>query len=190
MTTQFAHYKHFLIEAGTTWIQSQRDIYYGRGKPLSKSEIEVLKNFFNADILKAVRICPVSKIENPAFLNDLKQMGLPVSFNFSDSLGITFLETIVVATPKLHDFHWMSLLFHECIHVMQYTLLGLSGFVERYVEGLVSNDFIYNEISLEKDAYFIQNRFDENPDLPFSVLDVLSSRLQQRGWDEVKVHDI
>lgn len=77
--------------------------------------------------------------------------------------GVTFQDVIVHAEPLTR-----ALLFHELVHSVQYTHLGLHGFAEHYVRGLLSGGS-YQEIPLEKQAYELEARFDADPDERFSV---------------------
>ena len=50
---------------------------------------------------------------------------------------ITFIDTIVMASQRLQPRWeaWLLLLFHQCVHVCQYKLLGIETFIEQYVQG-------------------------------------------------------
>jgi hypothetical protein len=59
-------------------------------------------------------------------------------------------------------------LFHELVHVVQYTKLGLSAFAAKYVTGFL-NGGSYEAIPLEMNAYELDERFAEAPMNGFSV---------------------
>jgi hypothetical protein len=97
-------------------------------------------------------------------------MGRPIPLDFTAMWGITFIDTIVLATTKVgvNSERLISLLFHECVHICQYQQLGLHAFMERYVLGWAQNGFQYKKIPLEEHAYYLQNKF-ETTAQPFSV---------------------
>ena len=69
-------------------------------------------------------------------------------------------------------------LFHELVHAVQYELLGPEKFVELYLLGWINQGFNYAAIPLEMDTYELQNRFEADPDAPFSVKDEVSRSLE------------
>jgi hypothetical protein len=160
----------FFIDEGAQWIHRQRDKFRNDGRSLQSEERNRLSPYFAEDTLDAVRVAFVHAIENPDFYQQVQEMGQPIPLDFSAMWGITFVDTIVVATSKVDinpDF-WTPLLFHECVHVCQYHQLGLRSFVERYVSGWAERCFKYRNIPLEGHAYSLQYQF-ETDDHPFSV---------------------
>ncbi len=47
----------------------------------------------------------------------------------------------------------------------------------RYIRGWAENGYDYNAIPLERDAYQLQERYERNPDQPFSVSEEVAQRL-------------
>ena len=72
----------------------------------------------------------------------------------------------------------LALIFHECVHVAQYQILGVGEFIRRYVEGWAANGYEYASIPLEVDAYALQGRFETSPNAPFSVESDVAHRLK------------
>lgn len=62
-----------------------------------------------------------------------------------------------------------SLLFHELVHVVQYSLLGLDSFVEQYVLGWVQSGGTYEHIPLERLAFDLEGRYTSQAHVFFSV---------------------
>jgi hypothetical protein len=91
--------------------------------------------------------------------------------------GITFIDTILIARSKVTPAGWEPLLFHECVHVVQYALLGLDRFVDDYVSGWAMNGRQYERIPLEAEAYQLQAAFTNKPDVAFSVEAAVRRRL-------------
>jgi hypothetical protein len=134
--------------------------------------------FFPASLLDAVHIQPVPAIPNPTFYQQLIAAGLPIPLDFSQMWGITFVDTILIAEPKVSPASLEPLLFHECVHVVQYALLGVDRFMEQYVTGWAANGQQYDRIPLEVEAYQLESAFTKNPRTPFSVEAAVQKRLR------------
>lgn len=158
------------IQAGIQWVQEQRNKHRLVARQLHPEERQKLSPYFTPDTLNTVALSFVPIIENPTFYAQLQQIGQSIPLDFSIMLGITFFDTIVIATTKVDENsdRWLPLLFHECVHVCQYRHLGLQVFMEQYVMGWASNGFQYASIPLEAIAYLLQSRFESNSPV-FSV---------------------
>lgn len=168
----------YLIEQGEAWIREQRTLHRPDASPLNDRAATTLAPFFGPDILRDVRFKSVPVVENPGFYKDLEAAGRPIPIDFSDTHGITFEDTVLLSERYVSaDGPPMSLLFHELVHMVQYRLLGVGGFVERYVTGWAENGFEYMAIPLERDAYDLEERFTANPHTPFPVRAEISRRL-------------
>lgn len=168
----------YLIENGLAWVQEQRDRHRPDALALKPQERQVFEPFFEAEVLDEVRFKSVPRIENPGFYRLLAAMGRPLPLDFAASHGITFGDTVLLSERYLQsDASRLSLLFHEMVHVVQYGLLGMEGFLRVYVTGWAENGFEYRAIPLERDAYDLQDRFEENAAAPFSVHDEVARRL-------------
>ena len=168
----------FLIENGLAWAQEQRDRHRPDALALNLQERQVFEPFFEAELLDEVRFKSVPGIENPGFYRVLLAMGQPLPMDFAASHGITFGDTVLLSQRYLQsEASRLSLLFHEMVHVVQYRLLGMEGFLRFYVTGWAENGFEYRAIPLERDAYDLQHRFEENAAAAFSVRDEVVRRL-------------
>ena len=168
----------YLIEQGENWIREQRLLHRPDAQPLEPQAVAMLSPFFGPDILRDVRFKSVPVIENPGFYKELEAAGRPIPMDFSDTHGITFEDTVLLSDRYVSaDGPPMSLLFHELVHMVQYRLLGVGGFVHRYLTGWAENGFEYMAIPLERDAYDLEERFTANPHTPFLVRAEVSRRL-------------
>jgi hypothetical protein len=163
----------FLIRNGRKWIMDQREFHHPHSIPLGRTEIEILKMFYREATMGRTRIRHVPKIENPSFYADLARSGISIPLDFSQMAGITFVDTILLGDRYAHAQPRISLLFHEMVHVVQYSWLGVSEFTSQYVRGWAQNGFVYAEIPLERDAHELQERFDRAPQDPFSVEEIV-----------------
>jgi hypothetical protein len=122
----------------------------------------------------------VEQIPNPGFHKDLPAMGLQIPMDLGQMQGITFIDTVLLS--KRFQSSWVpSLYFHELVHVVQYSVLGSTKFMQRYIRGWAENGYQYGSIPLEKDAYELQARFEAQPSQPFSVQEVVAQRLLDRA---------
>jgi hypothetical protein len=149
------------------YISDSRNKYAAQAVPLTDAERAAMQPFFPAEILDRVRLSVLrgTRVPNPSMYSMAKLIGIRNLPDFSDMAAITFVDVIVSHEEFTHD-----LLFHELVHAVQYAQLGVKEFAARYVNGFVRGGS-YEEIPLEKNAYFLEGRFSANPDQPFSVAD-------------------
>jgi hypothetical protein len=166
----------FLIQNGKIWVVNQREGNRNIAAPLSQVEKEILLCHFRTETLDSVRVRRVPQINNPDFYAILEQTAQQMLLDFRQMAGITFVDTILVAEPKVSPQEWIPLLFHECVHICQYRLLGAELFVERYVNGWVLAGFDYYNIPLEQQAYQLQSQFEAAPGVSLNVENLVESR--------------
>lgn len=88
----------------------------------------------------------------------------------SHASAITFDDTIVVVRDPARTIDdWYPLLFHELVHVVQYSILGLDLFIDRYLGAFAAAGMDYDQNTFEREAYALQRRFQFAPSTPFSV---------------------
>ncbi len=167
----------FLKLNGKDWVVSQRDTYRLKAMNLRHEDNIVLENHFHARTLENVRICYVDQIENPHFYASFVKTGQPIPIDFRKMRGMTFIDTIVIAGPKVTPGEWLSLLFHECVHVCQFIILGVDEFINRYIDGWAGNGYDYASIPLEVDAYELQREYESSTLRPLSVESEIKRRL-------------
>jgi hypothetical protein len=171
----------YLIREGKTWVLSQQDRHRNAGSTLSRRELNALAPFFGVRMLDSIRVCWVDVIENPLFYEELLEMGKPIPIDFREMGGIAYVDTILLARARIGGSDYMSLLFHECVHVVQYQVLGVDAFVDQYVNGWAANGFAYEKVPLEQDACQLQALFEKTPTIPFRAEAEVRSMLQARG---------
>jgi hypothetical protein len=150
----------FIIPKAVEWGRSQQGLHRPRARALTANEQEKYLQFFTKDVVARARIKEISLLENPPFYNDLRSIGLTKLIDFTALAGITFIDTILIARKHLIDgIELGPLLFHELVHIVQYDILGVEAFFERYVGGWAENDFEYTRIPLEQDAYELEGMY-------------------------------
>ncbi|MBK6736077.1 MAG: hypothetical protein IPG61_18805 [bacterium] len=98
-------------------------------------------------------------------LPPVKELGLPEKFKLKGQslVGITYGARVYVTSRAGLD----SLLFHEMVHVIQWSELGAERFLLTYAFGLDRTDRNeYFDIPLENMAYSLQRDFDNCVALP------------------------
>lgn len=171
----------FFVENGRNWVLSRRNELRDEGEPLASGDRDEVAAFFDAVLLDAIRVVRVDRIENPPFYAELEKAGITIPLDFTETAAITFNDTIVVAEPKIPAAHRISLIFHECVHVVQYKVLGVERFMEEYVHGWARAGFSYGNIPLEQEAYRLQKEFDKRRGRFFSVEAAVRQRLEEQG---------
>lgn len=163
-------YLNYLIENGSKWIAEQRRLHRPSANELLASTKATLGLFFSPETLAAVRIKEVAQIENPGFYDDLRNAGREIPLDFNRMDGIAFVDTVLLSQShptSQQDF--LAMIFHECVHTVQYRVLGVDEFIRRYIQGWAMCGFDYYKIPLEKCAYELQARFEAASNMPFSV---------------------
>ena len=101
-----------------------------------------------------------------------KMMGIRNLPDFADMVAITFVD-VIVSHQEFTD----ALLFHELVHVAQYSQMDIKEFASRFVNGFIQGGS-YEEVPLEKMAHALEGRFTQNATQVFSVDD------EVRQWRE------
>jgi len=156
-----------LSKAVEDYILHNREKYFARGTPLTSQQLAPLEPFFPADDLQRVRTVFLegTRIQDPPFYSMARIMGIKNLPSFSDVAAVTFVDVIVS-----HEAFTPELLFHEMVHVVQYSQMSTTKFASFYVNGFIRGGS-YDEIPLEKNAYELESRFRANCQQTFSVAD-------------------
>jgi hypothetical protein len=170
----------FLAGAAAAWVTRQRERHRAAAAPLEPGSRSRLAAWFSPATLDLVRVRSVPRLDPPRAVAALRRAGLSPPLEFDRIWGITFVDTVVVVERASH-MEMDALLFHECVHAVQYRLLGARGFLDRYVRGWLDAGRRYRAIPLEADAYELAARFAAG-DGPFPVEPEVARRLAARGW--------
>lgn len=147
------------------YITTQRGKYTPRAIPLSAQQKDSIAGFFSPQPLDGARVLILSgeRVANPDFYPMLRSLGFDNLPDQSAMGAITFSDTVVSHGPFTD-----GLLFHELVHVEQYRQLGLPSFSGLYVRGFLKGGG-YDAIPLERNAYVLGERYEEDPARRFSV---------------------
>lgn len=159
----------FIKAKAASWIREQREIYRLTSIEIPY-EIQVnFKSYFSDETLEKARFSIVPHIKNPDFYSQLATMGMQISLiDFNSMAGITFIDTILIKDNIEPLATNSELFFHELVHVVQYSLLGVDLFADRYISGFIATGFSYYNIPLERKAYELTDYYKRH-EPPFSV---------------------
>ena len=147
------------VARGVAWIHRRRELHRPLGRPLPGAALEAFSPYFQPHLLEAIRVHRVPRIRPPWPVGVLDRLGR-APIDFGHVWGITYLDTIVLATSLVEERRETECLFHECVHAAQVRRLGPVGFVRRYVEEWAAAGWRYRGIGLERQAYALQRRFE------------------------------
>lgn len=165
-----------LADWAESWLLNLRQEYRSVSRMLSTEEISGLRGYLGPDLLAVIRVAEVERIPNPPFFPGLSQFGLPVPWDFSAEPGLSVVDTVMLSKSLIPEGRVLSVLFHECVHLQQFQVLGVSKFIGRYVHGLFENGFDYRKLPMEQQAHDLQFRFDAGLKV-FSVGDEVEQAL-------------
>ena len=159
-----------LIRDAKAWVKQQRRRHRRSACHVSDKDRRKLSVHFDAFALEAARFKRVSIIENPSFMETIKERGIRLPYDFSKNRGICFQDTVLTSeTYRPPQGKRLALLFHQLVHVVQYQVLGLDRYIEEYLEGWIHGGFEYHLIPLERQAYDLQAKFECKSQQLFSV---------------------
>lgn len=158
------------------YITSSRKKYAPQVLALTDAQRGTMQPFFSAAILDSARLCVLrgTRVSNPSMYPMAKMMGIRNLPDFADMAAITFVD-VIVSHQEFTD----ALLFHELVHVAQYSQMDLKEFAARFVNGFIQGGN-YQEIPMEKMAHELEVRFSQN------MTQVLSVDDEVRQWREAE----
>jgi len=167
----------YLVEISHPWLWEQRNLHLADSRQLSSDEKLLLRGYYDGRTVDTVRLATVDHISNPPFYAELKEAGNPV-LDIAGAAGIAFIDCIVIRRIFEQDpTSWISILFHELVHVVQFEILGSRRHLELYIRTWAENGYQYHGIQLEAQAHKLEARFNRH-EPPFSVREVVERELR------------
>jgi hypothetical protein len=144
------------MDAGTNeladYIIAERDRLALLGTPLGSTDKDALSPYFEPSLLNSVRVVIGESIREPGFAARFRAAGLSVpEFSLADAVT---LDRVIVAKQPLSRFT----LFHELVHVVQWRILGIDSFAQRYL--LEYRNHGYDSMPLERMAVKLARRYE------------------------------
>jgi len=161
---------------GVRWIREERDRQYPRASPLDAEDRRRFSGFFPERILDRARVRVVGRFENPDFFSVFDRLGEPYPIDLRRASGLALIDTILVIRRAAAGRNRGELLFHELVHLVQYDVLGLEGYMDRYVDSWAENGRSYRQIPHERQAFELATRFRRSADDRFSVESAVRAR--------------
>ena len=160
------------------YVTSSRKKYGPQSAPLTDAQRNAMQPFFSSAVLDSARLCVLSgtRVSNPPMYAMAKMMGIRNLPDFAAMTAITFMD-VIVSHQELTN----TLLFHELVHVVQFSQMDMKEFAARFVNGFIQGGS-YEEVPLEKMAYVLESRFSQNATQVFSVDDEVR---QWRGAEKI-----
>jgi len=172
-----------LVAEAVSWWKQQREKFLRYGVPLSTAQKMALKPFFTEEILDRFRIVNLAQtgesIPTPPFYEKILAASSSLLPDPVHSTAMPFIDVAVFnnkPTPRT--------IFHTLVHVTQMALVGLEEVMKSYfrtfnVQGLwAGNPF-------EKQAYYLDTRYTENPVDIFSVEEEVQEWLRSGRYSKV-----
>ena len=155
----------------TEWIDNTLIAHAPQARTVGGLGFKRLPNYYSQKMLEFAKVVIVEQVPIPP----LAALGLPAlgEFDERDYDGITFKDTFFIKKSRVND---ESIYFHELVHVVQWTHLGVDRFLLAYADGLLKNG--YRKSPLEEMAYDLQKYF-ENNGQPVDVAALIRNKLDE-----------
>jgi len=146
------------------WIDQLLDSHANQARFVSALGFGRLTACFPIELLARAKVVMVDRVPFPP----VAKFGLPEFIPLQQEAisGITFKDTFFLRPECVSE----SLHFHELVHVVQWSRLGIAKFLFAYGLGLLA--YGYAQSPLERMAYDLQHRFDTGT-LPSDVVSVI-----------------
>jgi hypothetical protein len=157
------------------YISSSRKKYAPQAVPLTDAQRTAMQPFFSSAVLDSAWLCVLrgTRVSNPSMYAMAKMMGIRNLPDFAGMRAITFVDVIVS-----HEDFTDAVLFHELVHVVQYSEMDMKEFATRFINGFIQGGS-YEEIPLEKMAHALESRFSQDATQAFSVDDEVRQSLER-----------
>jgi hypothetical protein len=135
------------------WIDRTLGAHAADARPVASLGFKRLGDYYPAALLESAKVVAVREVPKLP----LGRMGLSgfEEFERLEAAGITYRDTYFVRAKLSGD---ESLHFHELVHVMQWTSLGMDDFILGYALGHQRHG--YGNNPFERTAYDLQERFE------------------------------
>lgn len=162
---------HTALPQVREWIDQFLDAHADRAHTVSTLGLTRLSACFPQELLERAKVVSVDRVLFPP----VEKFGLPEFAPMQQLVfdGITFKDTFFLQQSRASE----ALHFHELVHVVQWSRLGVDNFLLAYGLGLFSSG--YDQSPLEHMAYTLQRSF-ELGTLPQEIVRVI-----EQGTDAI-----
>jgi hypothetical protein len=160
------------------YFREQREHYLLSAEPLSNHQKALMWPYFSADLLDRIRIVELhgARVPNPPFFAEARALGFTNLPEFSHMDSLTFHD-VVVFNQEVAG----RSLFHGLVHAVQFELLGLERYTDRFVRSFVTTKLHFS-VPLEAHAFALESKFAGTPVNRFSVEDQVRLWIEQSRY--------
>jgi len=146
------------------YLYEQREHFRLIGQPLELEQKDAMGPFFSLELLALARIVVLDRqrIPKPPLESEAKAMGIAGLSDFPHPSSASFGGVLV-----FYDEITSRYLFHALVHAVQFEVLGLEAYAERFVRGFLRTRS-HASVPLEVHAVMLETAFAERAQ-PFSV---------------------
>jgi len=160
------------------YLREQRENFRVIAVPLADAHRHAMSPFFSAFLLERVRLVTLDRrrAPNPPFYAEAKALGLDNLPQIPHMTSLTFVDVVV-----FHEAITDRALFHALVHAVQFEVLGLEGYAERFVRGFLRTRS-HVTVPLEAHTFALESAFAESPQRAFSVEEKVRLWSNQRRY--------
>ncbi len=146
------------------YLHEQRGHFRLIGEPLEQDQQDAMAPFFTPELRAKARIVLLDRqrIPKPPLDSEARAMGIAGLSDFPHPFSASFGDVLV-----FYDEITSGHLFHALVHAVQFEVLGLEPYAERFVRGFLRTRS-HAAVPLEVHAAMLETAFAEHP-RPFSV---------------------
>jgi hypothetical protein len=165
-----------LVGEAAAWVRQQREKFRPSAIALTVDQSAALQPFFPSDILTSLRVLDISKtgetIPYPPFYERVRAGGSRVVPDAKHMTAMPFVDVAVFnREPTLRT------LFHNLVHVAQFSALGVEAVMESYFH-VLNESGLWMVAPVEEQAYQLDGRYTKDPTAVFSVADEIQEWLR------------
>jgi hypothetical protein len=170
-----------LIAEAELWLNQQRDSFHPRSVPLTTEQKRDLAPFFPSEILQRFRIADISESEvtipYPPFYERVRAGGFRQVPDAAHLTAIPFVDVAVFNRPPT-----LRTIFHNMVHVTQYTMVGVRPIMAGYF-AVLNEAGTWMVAPAEEQAYNLDARFTKDPKEFFSVAAEIEEWVRQGKFE-------
>jgi len=146
------------------YLHEQRDHFRLIGQPLEQHQQDAMAPFFPSNLLAEARVVVLDRqrIPKAPLDSEARAMGIAGLSDLPHPASATFEDVLVFYDAIAHRH-----LFHALVHALQFEVLGLEPYAERFVRGFLRTR-AHASVPLEVHAAMLETAFAEQAQ-PFSV---------------------
>lgn len=153
------------VDCVSGYLREQREHHLPAARTLSDLHKSLLQPFFSPALLADARIVEMKgrRVAKPSFYQQARELGIVNLPDLTHMASLTF-EDVVVFNDGVTE----RSLFHALVHAVQFRILGMRHYVDRFVRAFLRTQSHFN-VPLEAHAFTLECKFAGDPTRHFSV---------------------